>query len=1057
MIDGEQLRPLIDAMGSDNDPEHHRLLLEALTALRLTEDAWRVSAPSVQRALIPVFDAAEFSPDFAVLAARLPLRTVRSRLRRLARDADSPSSLTAALALAEVGDTAGVTCLLRQLQKSPTAYVARALAILPLDESEVTAADLAPGIRTGDDGADDETRMWTAIALARLSELEPLESLWDALVRPPEFFERSRRAYLFREPPPHFHGNPARTVGDLARVRPLPQRVVNFILGLRRNDYDDAWMAKNSELVGDSRNAILFVAGLAGTVDQYGGDVTDAPAAEEAKPTPAKVAAATRVAVRLRTQAWRNYEPNVEGDDLRLLRHAPAELAAEVMERGIEQLDTAAVVAKRIPGYALGNALVALAAAFPRFIPLRVARALTAPAIRCVPVESISWAMARAGSDVLLKSLTPYIAGSEGSERTTWLNWLVQTARQIDAPAPYLGAGGSEAIPQPVMELVDDMPRKTVMGERLASLGEEDAELELVDIDLAGGESTVIVDRSRASTERGTATPKKRGGAVSRSGKRARPPKLVRASTPAPTREVFPDIGTETPHPIAGTPLAFVVSLGASPTKGVRGSVRVPERKPTGVHTLHVHLLVGDQSAWDTLDYSIAAGTTRPAKFSFTTPAVDGDRALIEVRCNFYLNNRWCGEGSRNLDVRRDATVPTLGEIPIPPAPPWRNGLALELDATPPDLIVRIQRAGGVGEYTWSCLSPHVALPAPDDPLDSQMALGEDAAAFVRRAFGPLANIPLKRVNIATVQGVGETIYRSTPTHFKDSYWKVWDVAQAGGFPFESIQVVTDEPFIPWELMRVYDAARGPGVPAEFVAVRHSVGRWLATETSGPPQRIPVTGVVVAASDYSGIASVSNKLPWAKEENDLLVNTHHATAVPLTSDAVLQLLEEGHAQAVHFACHGRMVIANPNESQLVMEDTPNDVTPPLVARAEVCEGLGKDHPLVFLNACEVGGSAAALSLVAGFPGAFLYAGASALVSPLWVVNDERACEIAKDFYAAVLTPGHHTPIGQLLRDVRKRWVKEQHLTYLAYVLYGDPLAWVDYRAPAAIAPTTEPK
>ena len=102
------------------------------------------------------------------------------------------------------------------------------------------------------------------------------------------------------------------------------------------------------------------------------------------------------------------------------------------------------------------------------------------------------------------------------------------------------------------------------------------------------------------------------------------------------------------------------------------------------------------------------------------------------------------------------------------------------------------------------------------------------------------------------------------------------------------------------------------------------------------------------------------------------------------------------------------------------------------------------HPLVFLNACEVGGAAEALSLVAGFPAAFLKAGASALVSPLWVVNDERAFEIARGFYDAALAPaGPRRPLGQLLRDVRAQWREEGHLTYLAYVLYGDPLAWLD--------------
>ena len=101
--------------------------------------------------------------------------------------------------------------------------------------------------------------------------------------------------------------------------------------------------------------------------------------------------------------------------------------------------------------------------------------------------------------------------------------------------------------------------------------------------------------------------------------------------------------------------------------------------------------------------------------------------------------------------------------------------------------------------------------------------------------------------------------------------------------------------------------------------------------------------------------------------------------------------------------------------------------------------------MVFLNACEVGGGAASLTLVAGFPAAFLGAGASAVISPLWVVNDAHAKTIAAAFYAQVFGKDARS-LGEVLREVHARWRDEKHLTYLAYVLYGDPLATVAYRA-----------
>jgi CHAT domain-containing protein len=271
----------------------------------------------------------------------------------------------------------------------------------------------------------------------------------------------------------------------------------------------------------------------------------------------------------------------------------------------------------------------------------------------------------------------------------------------------------------------------------------------------------------------------------------------------------------------------------------------------------------------------------------------------------------------------------------------------------------------------------------------------------------------------------------------------LWRAAKEGGFSFEAIQIVTDEPCVPWELMRLSDRARAPDVAPEFLAIRHSVGRWLAGESSAMPQTIRVHKLAVAASDYALTTGI-NPLPWAAKERDLLVDTYHAQAVALKSSPMLAFLECSNVQAAHFACHGKMSINDPDASLLVMEDSPANLKPKHVARREVCEGLGSQRPLIFLNACEVGGTAAALSLVAGFPAAFLYAGAAALVSPLWAVNDAHAHRIAEDFYRQVFQAGASKPLGAVLRDLRARWKEEAHLTFLAYVLYGDPLAHVSY-------------
>lgn len=521
------------------------------------------------------------------------------------------------------------------------------------------------------------------------------------------------------------------------------------------------------------------------------------------------------------------------------------------------------------------------------------------------------------------------------------------------------------------------------------------------------------------------------------------------AKRPAPTRpqqrEAYPDIAADDVHPLANTMVHFSVSLAAKPSDTTAGVVKLPETPPELEHKLQVHLLFGTTSAWDTLTWSAQRGTIKAATFSLPAPAIQVAQKLVEARANFYLNQRWCGEGQRNLDVRSDAAVAPLAEIPLPKLPPWRRDLVLQPDAQPPDLIVRIQKGEVAGDFVWTCLSPHLEFPAPTKDGDDRMSLKEDAATFVRRTFAPLANVPLERVKLADVEGAGEKIYRSTPPYFRDCYWALWHAAEAGAFSFDSVQIITDEPCVPWELMRMIDLAGASDVAPELLAIRHCVGRWLAAESGAMQQRIGVSKVAVSASSYEGITTVSAKLPWAASEHKLMVDTYHADDVSLTSDGLLDFLEGGAAQALHLACHGKMSITDPDASVLVMEDTPHDLTPLSVARSEVRKGLGSQHPLVFLNACEVGAASASLSLVAGFPAAFLYAGASAMVSPLWAVNDERAGKIAEEFYREAFVAGGGKPLGAVLRDLRALWKKEKHLTYLAYVLYGDPIARVDYQ------------
>jgi CHAT domain len=99
------------------------------------------------------------------------------------------------------------------------------------------------------------------------------------------------------------------------------------------------------------------------------------------------------------------------------------------------------------------------------------------------------------------------------------------------------------------------------------------------------------------------------------------------------------------------------------------------------------------------------------------------------------------------------------------------------------------------------------------------------------------------------------------------------------------------------------------------------------------------------------------------------------------------------------------------------------------------------HPLVFINAREIGRTTPALVGVGGFAKAFIDIGASAVIAPLWAVKDRFAHEVAKTFYER-LKSEKNTPFAEIIRDLRRKAYEagKAEDTFAAYCIYGDPAA-----------------
>ncbi|MGH1347895.1 MAG: CHAT domain-containing protein [Nannocystales bacterium] len=275
-----------------------------------------------------------------------------------------------------------------------------------------------------------------------------------------------------------------------------------------------------------------------------------------------------------------------------------------------------------------------------------------------------------------------------------------------------------------------------------------------------------------------------------------------------------------------------------------------------------------------------------------------------------------------------------------------------------------------------------------------------------------------------TMRGVGDHIRDVAPVLL----WKILGALPPRADRVPSVQILTDEPAVPWELALIdVDELRDPNAPP-FLGAQYEVGRWtLARQrpTTPPPSECRQTPMTVFLGKYEGARW--RALPEAQEEADALATLYQASMQQSNYANVVKAFNgQSVPEVVHFALHGQY---GGGEGGLILGD--KETLRPLSVR-----GLRfTSKPFVFLNACEAGVSEPTLSLFTGLPGAMLVAGASAVVAPLWKVNDGIAKEVALHFYAGV-TKG--LTAGAALRNVRRAFSDQPHTTHLAYQLFGDP-------------------
>lgn len=214
----------------------------------------------------------------------------------------------------------------------------------------------------------------------------------------------------------------------------------------------------------------------------------------------------------------------------------------------------------------------------------------------------------------------------------------------------------------------------------------------------------------------------------------------------------------------------------------------------------------------------------------------------------------------------------------------------------------------------------------------------------------------------------------------------------------ETVLLVSDEPWIPWEIVKPYEAQGGDD---GFLASRQ-LARWLPGGRT-PAARIGVghLAVVEAGSppDLKELTKAIDELRFLGE----LAARHGIDDRSLAEadyPGVLALLAEHDLDLIHFVGHGEHDAEDPETSGFHLHDgrtlRPRDLRKSLQRRME------RNRPLVFLNSCQMGRQGWSLTRPGGWARRFLLgAGCGAFVAPQWTVGDEAAHAFAVAFYEAL--------------------------------------------------------
>lgn len=357
-----------------------------------------------------------------------------------------------------------------------------------------------------------------------------------------------------------------------------------------------------------------------------------------------------------------------------------------------------------------------------------------------------------------------------------------------------------------------------------------------------------------------------------------------------------------------------------------------------------------------------------------------------------------------------------------------------------PDLNLRVTRGPQLADGRWSV---RYRLGASDSEVgindkEFEKILGGSLDGFIRGALREVesgfrsrnwSRDELK----ARTEALGDLFWRVLiPEELATILWELRS-GEADRCP-RSLLIQSDLPWIPWEILRLGRTTSRGFEAGPFLGEAFWLSKWLSGWSLRRRLSWSCVGLVIPSS--SG-------LPALQDERAMLeaydrpparrVETVHASWM-----AVRDACAAARYDGLHFAGHGGADLQDPERSWIELEEDELQVghlTGPF-------ENLGQRHPLVFFNACRTAQDGFTLGSLGGWAQRFVEMGSGAFVGPYWKVPDRLACRFAQAFYRNLVRGDVLAQAAHRAR-IELRDETEGHPAYLAYTVFGHPLAALD--------------